>query len=143
MTLSAFAGPPGDIAALAGRLDRVRVVVLAHERDGLVARDAIEDGQAGQGGAGASVAARAGDLDPFGRGALPGFGQRGEYLGLDGRQPEVRPPEPARLPGHDGRSPPEQVHAEGRDGTVGQRAAEPPAPYQPARGQAQDTWRRG
>src|ERR1700730_7707265 len=119
---SALAGPAGDIAALTRRLDRVRVVVLAHERDGLGARDAVEDGQAGQGGAGASVAARAGDLDPLGRRALPGLGQRGEYLGLDGRQPEVRPPEPARLPGHGGRSPPEQVDAEGRDGTVRQRA---------------------
>ena len=78
-------------------------------------------------------------LDSFGRGALPGLGQRGEYLGLDGRQPEVRPPEPARLPGHGGRSPPEQVDAEGRDGTVRQRAAEPAAPHQPARGQAQGT----
>src|SRR6266516_3733862 len=86
MTLSAFAGPPGDVAALAGRLDRVRVVVLAHERDGLGARDAVEDGQAGQGGASASVAARASDLDPFGRGALPGFGQGGEHLGVNSRQ---------------------------------------------------------
>src|SRR5690242_9696156 len=92
---AAIAGPAGDIAALTGRLDRVRVVVLAHERDGLGVRDAVEDGQAGQGGAGASVAACAGDLDPFGRGALPGLGQRREYLGLDDRQPEVRPPEPA------------------------------------------------
>src|SRR5690348_12374865 len=109
---SALGGPAGDIAALAGRLDRVRVVVLAYERDGLGARDAVEDGQAGQGGAGASVAARTGDLDPFGRGALPGLGQRGKYLGLDGRQPEIRPPEPARLPGNGGRAPPEQVDAE-------------------------------
>src|SRR5712672_567637 len=137
---SGLAGPAGDIAALTGRLDRVRVVVLAHERDGLGARDAYEDGQARQGGTDASVAACAGDLDPFGRGALPGLGQCGEYLGLDGRQPEVRPPEPARLPGHGGRAPPEQVDAEGRDGTVRQRAAEPAAPHQPAGGQAQDTW---
>src|SRR5690348_13800085 len=28
---SSPSGPPGDIAALTGRLDRVRVVVLAHE----------------------------------------------------------------------------------------------------------------
>ena len=72
-----LAGPAGDIAALTRRLDRVRVVVLADERDGLGTRDAVEDGQAGQCGAGTPVAAFAGDLDPFGRGALPGFGQRG------------------------------------------------------------------
>src|SRR6266567_1712719 len=135
-------GPPGDIAALTGCLDRVRVVMLAHERDGLGARDAVEDGQAGQGGAGASVPTRAGDLDPFGHGALPGLGQRGEHVGCIGRQPEVRPLEPARLPGHGGRPPSEQVDAEGRDGTVRQRTAERATPHQPARGQAQDTWRR-
>ena len=47
----AHAGPAGDIAALTGRLDRVRVVMLAHERDSLGARDAVEDGQASQRGA--------------------------------------------------------------------------------------------
>src|SRR5258705_7395768 len=127
---SGLAGPAGDIAALTGRLDRVRVVVLAHERDGLGARDAVEDGQAGQGGTGASVAACAGDLDPFGRGALPGLGQRGEYLGLDGRQPEVRTPEPARLPGHGGRAPPAPGEAGGRGRSVPARAAERAAPPQ-------------
>ena len=135
-------GPPGDIAALTRRLDRVRIVVLAHERDGLAARDAVEDGQAGQGGAGASVATGAGDLDPFGHGALPGLGQRGEHVGLIGGEPEVGPLKPARLPGDGGRPPSEQVDAEGRDGTVRQRTAERATPYQPARGQAQDTWRR-
>src|SRR6476469_3356937 len=84
---STAGGPPGDIAALTGRLDRVRVVVLAYERDGLGARDAVEDGQAGQGGAGASVATRAGDLDPLGHGALPGLGQHGEHVGLFGGEP--------------------------------------------------------
>src|ERR1700732_5454809 len=87
---SALAGPAGDIAALTRRLDRVRVVVLAHERDGLGARDAVEDGQAGQCGAGTPVAAFAGDLDPFGRGALPGFGQRGQHVSLVGGQTEIR-----------------------------------------------------
>src|SRR5690348_7295234 len=84
---STVGGPPGDIAALTGRLDRVRIVVLAHERDGLRARDAVEDGQAGQGGAGPPVTTRAGDLDPLGRGALPGLGQHRKHGGLFGGEP--------------------------------------------------------
>ena len=71
------------------------VIVLTDERNGLGTGDAVEDGQAGQCGAGASVAALASDLHSFGRGALPGFGQRGQYVGFPGRQPEIRPPDPA------------------------------------------------
>ena len=73
----------------------MRVIVLTDESHGLRARNAVEDGQAGQGGAGAAVAARAGDLHPSGRGSLPGFGQRGQRVRIVGGQAEVRPPDPA------------------------------------------------
>src|SRR2546421_4141722 len=114
------------------------VIVLTDERDGLAAGDAVEDGQAGQGGAGTSVAAPAGDLHSFGRGALPGFGQRGQYVGFAGRQPEIRPPDPARFPGKGRRPAAEQVDAERRARAVRHRVPEAPAPHQPARGQPHD-----
>jgi hypothetical protein len=135
---SSLLGPPGDVAALTGRLDRIRMVVLAHERDRLGAGDAVEDGEAGQRGAGAPSSAGAGDLHSFGRGTLPGFGQSGQHGGFIGGQAEVRPPEPAGFPGDGWRSATEQVDAEGRPGPVGQRLAEAAASYQPARRQAQD-----
>jgi hypothetical protein len=87
--------PPGDIAALAERLDGVLIVMRAHERHRRRAWYAVEDGQAGQGRSGAPVAAGAGDLNPLSRGALPGFGQGGQYLVPVGGQAEVRPSEPS------------------------------------------------
>jgi len=86
--------PTGDISALPKGLDGAPVVMLAHERDGAGAGYAIEHGQAGKRGAGAPPAASAGNLHPFGRGALPGFGQRRQDVGLIGGQPEIRPAKP-------------------------------------------------
>jgi hypothetical protein len=50
--------PSGDVAALAGRLDRVPVVAFAHEGDRRGAGYPIEDGETSQCGAGAWCAAR-------------------------------------------------------------------------------------
>src|ERR1700730_11385751 len=96
VTLPGFSSPPtGDISALPGRLDGMRVVVLADERDRLGCRNTIEDGHAGKGGASASPATSAGDLHPFGRRALPGFGQRGQDVGPIGGQAGTWPAKPS------------------------------------------------
>jgi hypothetical protein len=86
--------PSGDVSALPECLDGMPVVMLAHERDGPGAGYTIEDGQAGKGGAGTPSAASAGDLYSFNRCALPGFGQRGQDVGLIGGQPKIRPAKP-------------------------------------------------
>ena len=108
--------------------------MLAHERDGSAAGYAIEDGQAGERGAGASSAASAGDLHPFGRRALPGFGQRGQDVGLIGGQVEIWPAKPPYFPGKVRRWLAEQIHPESRVGTIGKRTAEATASHQPAGG---------
>jgi hypothetical protein len=102
-----LAVPPGDIAALPERLDGMLIVMRAHERDGRGRGYAIKDGQAGQGGAGAPVAPRAGDFNPLTGGALPGFGQDRQHLGPVGGQAEVGPSEPSRFPRDDRRWPTE------------------------------------
>ena len=121
--------PTGDISALPEGLDGTPIVMLAHERDGSAAGYAIEDSQAGERGAGASSAASAGDLHPFGHRALPGFGQRGQDVDLIGGQAEIWPAKPPCFPGE--------------VGTIGKRAAEATASHQPAGGQPQDPWCRG
>jgi len=68
--------------------------VLAHIADRLGAWHAVDDGQAGQGGSGASAPSGAGELDPLGGGATPGFGEQGQHAFLIGWQPEVRPAQP-------------------------------------------------
>ncbi len=68
--------------------------MLTHERDRPGVRYAIEYGQAGKRGAGAPPAAGAGDLHPFSRRALPGFGQGGQDIGLIGGQAEIWPAKP-------------------------------------------------
>ncbi len=106
--------------------------MFTHERDGSGAGYAIEDGQAGERGAGASSTASAGDLHPFGRCALPGFGQRGQDIGLIGGQAEIWPAKPPCFPGEVRRWLAEQIHPESRVGTIGKRATEATATYQPA-----------
>src|SRR5690606_2901237 len=74
------AGDPreaGDEPALPGRLDGVRVVVLADVAHRLAGRHPVEHGDAGQRGPGAALAAVAGDLHPLRGGALPGLAQCG------------------------------------------------------------------
>jgi acetyl esterase/lipase len=94
------AGPAGDEAALAWCFDGAGIVPLAHKGDRLRGGHAVEDGQAGQGGTGTPATAGTGDLDPLGPGPLPGLGQCPAQAGLVRRQAEVRPANPARLPGH-------------------------------------------
>src|SRR5262249_22689208 len=66
------------------------------------------------------------------------FGQRGQYVGFPRRQPEIRPPDPARFPGKGRRPAAEQVDAERRARAARHRVPEAPAPHQPTRRQAQD-----
>ena len=133
--------PPGDITALPERLDGMLIVMRTHERHGRGGRHPIEDGQTGQGGAGASVAARAGDFNSLTGGALPGFGQDRQHFSPVGGQPEVGPSEPSRFP-RDGRwRLAEQIDREGWAGSGWERAREAAASNQSARGELHNAWR--
>ena len=71
------------------------VVMLTYERDRPGCGNTVEDGQAGKRGAGTSATASAGDLHPFSRRALPGFGQRRQDVGPIGGQAEIWPAKPS------------------------------------------------
>jgi len=133
--------PPGDITALPERLDGMLIVMRTHERHGRGGRHPIEDGQTGQGGAGAPVAALTGDFNPLTGGALPGFGQDGQHLGPVGGQAEVGPSEPARFPRDGRRRSAEQIDREGWAGSGRERVREAAASNQPTRGELQNAWR--
>ncbi len=132
------AGPSGDITALAERLDRAPIVMCAHERHGRRAGYAVDDGQAGQGGAGAPVAARAGDLNPLSGGAPPCLHQRGQDLVPVGRKAEIGPSEPPRFPPDRRWRCAEQIDAERGEDPVRQRALEAATADKATRGQGQD-----
>jgi hypothetical protein len=119
------------------------IVMRAHEGHGRGAGHAIKDGQAGQSGAGAPVAACAGDFNPLAGGALPGFGQDRQHLGPVGGQAEVGPSEPPRFPWDGRRRPAEQIDREGWAGPGWKRPGEAAAPNQPTRRQSQNAWDRG
>ena len=114
-------GEAAHVAALPGRLDGVPVVVGAHVGDGVDLRAGIQDDETRQRRAGPPATAGARDLDPVGVQPLPGLPERLLGIGPVGRQPEVRPPHPARLPRHLGRGAAEQVQREG--GRPARRAA--------------------
>ena len=133
--------PPGDIAALPERLDGMLIVMRTHERHSRGGRHPIKDGKTGQGGAGAPVAAGAGDFNPLTGSALPGFGQDRQHLGLVGGQAEVGPSKPSRFP-RDGRwRLAEEIDREGWAGSGWERAREAAAPDQPTRGELHNAWR--
>jgi hypothetical protein len=52
----------------------------ADEGDSFIRGDAVDHRQARQGGPGPPATARARNLDPFGRGALPRLGKHGQDL---------------------------------------------------------------
>ena len=97
------------------------VVALADVGDGLGGRNTVEDGQAGQGGAGPASTTAARDLD-----ALPGGPLQDLDEGVTGAsavcgKTEVRPAEPAGGPWRGNRFAPEKVEPElgwppGREG---------------------------
>jgi hypothetical protein len=65
--------------------------VLTDEGDRLFCRYTVDDGEARQGGTGATPATTAGDLDPPGGGVLPCFAQDLPGLYRFAGQPEVAP----------------------------------------------------
>jgi len=133
--------PPGDITALPERLDGMPIVMRTHERHGRGGRHTVKDGETGQGGAGAPVAAGAGDFNPLTGGALPGFGQDRQHLGPVGGQAEVGPSEPSRFPRDGRRRLAEQIDREGWAGSGWEWAREAAASNQPTRGELHDAWR--
>lgn len=122
-TFDPWLGEAGDETVLPGRLHSVGRVVLADVRDRLPVGHSIEHCDAGQGGAGAPLAAAARDFDALVIGARPGFAQRGCGSCAVGRRPEVRPAKPAGLPRHGGRLVTEQIQREGGKRTRGKRPA--------------------
>jgi hypothetical protein len=135
------ARPPGDIAALPGRLDRALVVVCAHERHSRRTGYAVDDGQARQGGSGAPAATRAGNLNSLSRGAPPGFRQRGQYLIPVGGEAEIGPSEPSRFPRDRRWRLAEQIDGERGEIPTEQRALEAATSDKPTGGQAQNARR--
>ena len=123
-----------DEAALPGSFDRARRVVRPDVFDGLLARNAVEYREAGQRGPGASLTARTSDLDPLRLG--PGQGLFKGFSGGDGigREPEIRPAQPASLPRNRRRLMPEQIERERRRWPIRQRPAQPTPPHEPADG---------
>lgn len=118
-------------------------VVLPDVGDRIAAGHPVQYGEAGQRGAGPPVPAGTGDLDALGRGTRPCLAQGIPGSSAVGRQPEVRPAQPASLPVDAGRFVAQQIQRE-----VGHRprrkgAAESPAANEPARGQSQHARHRG
>src|SRR3954470_10479313 len=107
-----------DEPPLPWRLHRARVVALPEVAHRLRRRYPVEDRETGQGGSGAPTPAVAGDLDPLILGATQAFEQNLAEVRRVGRQPEVRPPDPAFNPAFSpilgGGRGAQQVHAEGR-----------------------------
>lgn len=87
-----------DERSLPGDLHRMPVIVRPHERHRVCRRDAVNDGDAGQGSAGAAPTTRARHLDSLERRALPrcqhGPGERRAVA----RRPEIRPRQPLVVP---------------------------------------------
>src|SRR5262249_44884534 len=112
-------------------------VVLPDVRDRLLARYPVQHGEAGQRGPGPSDPAAAGDLDALGLGARPGLAERVHGVGAVGRQPEVRPAQPSRLPGDGRRFVAKEVGPVRGCRSVREWAAESPAADEPARWQSE------
>lgn len=117
----------GNVPSLPGGLYRPRVVVLAHVRHRFTSRYAVDHRDTCKSGAGSSVAAVARNLHPLRRRTAPSFVQR--VLGIAGvrGQPEVRPPDPPRIPADRLWLPIEQVDPELGGEALGRGAAQSPA----------------
>src|SRR6202046_583259 len=105
----------GDEAALPGCLHRACRIMRPDVGDRLAGGHPVEHGEAGQRGAGSPAPAGAGDLDALGGGPRPCLAQRLPVLSAVGRQPEVRPAQPASLPGDRGRLVAQQGQSGGGD----------------------------
>ncbi len=117
----------GDETTLPGCLDGARSVVLPDVGDGLTVGYTVENGEACQGGPGSSLSARTGDLYAFGLGARPRLAQRVGGCAAVGRQPEVRPAEPAAFPVDRGWPVAQQVEREGGLRALREWSTQPPA----------------
>lgn len=108
---------PPDEPPLPRSLHRTRRVVLPDVGHRLAAGHTVENCQAGQRRAGAAVASRAADLDPFSVAAQPCLTQSALGERTVGREPEVGPSQPSRFPCHRRRLMIEQVERQ-----IGSRA---------------------
>ena len=108
------------------------VVMLPDEGDGMFRRYSVDDGEAGQGCAGPSAAAAAGDLHALSEGAFPGFAQDLACLRLVVGQPQVGPAQPPALPGDGWWRLAEQINGEGGPGPGWERLSQTTAPDEPA-----------
>jgi hypothetical protein len=113
-----------DEPPLPGRFHRVRVVVLPDVGHRVPRRHAVQDRNAGQGRAGPAAAALAGDLHSLGSCAPPRLPERLFGIAAIRGEPEVRPPDPAHLPGERGRLVAEQINGEVGVGTGHRRATQ-------------------
>jgi hypothetical protein len=134
-----LSGETRRIAPLPWRLDGASVVVLAHERYGLVCWNSVDDGETGQGCAGSSTAASAGDFDAFVQGAIPGLGKDVLCLRVVAGQPEVGPAQPPALPWGAGWCRPEEVDSKRGHWSRWERPTQATASNETTGWQAKDT----
>src|SRR5262245_10477202 len=88
----------GYIAPLPERLDSGAVVMISDERNSILARHAVEHGQARERRARSPKAAGARDLNALTGGTPPCLGERAHRLITVGWQAEVTPAQPPRFP---------------------------------------------
>lgn len=115
---SSRCGEAADVTLLPGCLDRLRVVVLPDEGHCLLRRHAVQYGNAGQRSAGPPMSTGTRNLHPLRLGATPCLAQGVLRVVAIGGQSEVRPADPAGVPGNQGWSLIEQVEAKLRERAV-------------------------
>lgn len=131
---------PLDVPSLPGGLHRMTIVSITHESHGLLRRHAVENRQARESGPRSAPTTAASDFHAPGCGDAPGIAQGAVRCLPVQRQPEVGPLDPGAVPGDRGRTPGNEVDAEGRLAADRCGISEPAPTDESARWEFNHTW---